>query len=62
MIKLQNFGQALGSNKFLSALQAALMSLMGVIMVGAISQIICSVGSETLLNLFTSDSKIYQII
>jgi PTS system cellobiose-specific IIC component len=62
MIKLQNFGQALGSNKFLSALQAAMMSLMGVIMVGAISQIICSVGSETLLNLFTSDSKIYQII
>lgn len=62
MIKLQEFGQKLGSNKFLAALQVAMMSLMGVIMVGAISQIICSLGSETLLNLFTSDSKIYQII
>ena len=62
MIKLQDFGQSLGSNKFLSALQAAMMSLMGVIMVGAISQIICAVGGETLLNLFTSDSKIYSIL
>lgn len=62
MIKLQDFGQNLGRNKFLSALQAAMMSLMGVIMVGAISQIICAVGGETLLNLFTSDSKIYSII
>ncbi|GFZ30179.1 permease IIC component [Clostridium zeae] len=62
MIKLQDFGQKLGSNKFLSALQAAMMSLMGIIMVGAISQIICSVGSETMLNLFSSKSKIYAII
>ena len=62
MIKLQDFGQALGSNKFLASLQAAMMSLMGIIMVGAISQIICSVGSETLLNIFTSDSKIYAMI
>jgi cellobiose PTS system EIIC component len=62
MIKLQDFGQKLGGNKFLSALQATMMSLMGIIMVGAISQIICAVGSETLLNLFTSDSKIYSIL
>ncbi|WP_160676439.1 PTS transporter subunit EIIC [Clostridium sp. C8-1-8] len=61
MIKLQDFGQKLGSNKFLSALQAAMMSLMGIIMVGAISQIICSIGSETMLNLFSSKSKIYAI-
>ena len=60
MVKLQDFGQKLGSNKFLAALQASMMSLMGIIMVGAISQIICSVG--TLLNLFTADSKIYAII
>lgn len=60
MVKLQNFGQKLGSNKFLAALQATMMSLMGIIMVGAISQIICSVG--TLFNLFTADSKIYAII
>lgn len=62
MIKLQDFGQSLGRNKYLAALQATMMSLMGVIMVGAISQIICSVGSVTMLNLFTSDSKIYAIL
>ena len=61
MIKLQEFGQKLGQNKFLSALQAAMMSCMGVIMVGAIFQIICSVGSS-MLNLFTADSQIYQIL
>lgn len=62
MIKLQDFGQGLGRNKYLSALQATMMSLMGIIMVGAISQIICSVGSESMLNLFTSDSKTYAIL
>lgn len=61
MIKLQEFGQALGRNKFLSALQAAMMSLMGVIMVGAIFQIVCAVGS-TMFNLFAADSQIYAIL
>lgn len=61
MIKLQEFGQKLGQNKFLSALQAGMMSCMGVIMVGAIFQIICSVGSS-MLHLFTPDSQIYQIL
>lgn len=61
MIKIQEFGQALGRNKFLSALQAAMMSCMGVIMVGAISQILCSVGSS-MFHLFTPDSQIYQIL
>ena len=62
MIKLQDFGQKLGSNKFLAALQAAMMSLMGIIMVGAISQIICSVGSETLLGLFKTGGSVYNIL
>lgn len=62
MIKLQEFGQALGRNKFLAALQASMMSLMGIIMVGAISQIICSVSDEKMFNLFSSTSKIYSII
>ena len=62
MIKLQDFGQKLGSNKFLAALQAAMMSLMGIIMVGAISQIICSVGSETLLGLFKTGDSVYNIL
>lgn len=61
MVKLQEFGQALGRNRFLSALQAAMMSLMGVIMVGAIFQIICAVGSS-MLKLFPADSQIYAIL
>ena len=62
MVKLQDFGQKLGSNKFLTALQAAMMSLMGIIMVGAISQIIVSVLGPSMLNLFAADSLIYATI
>lgn len=62
MIRLQEFGQNLGRNKFLAALQAAMMALMGIIMVGAISQIICAVGSEKLLNLFPTGGEVYTII
>ena len=61
MVKLQEFGQALGRNKFLGALQAGMMSCMGVIMVGAIFQILCSVGSS-MLGLFSSDSAIYTVL
>ena len=61
MVKLQEFGQKLGQNKFLSSLQAAMMSLMGIVMIGAISQIIVSIGS-TMLNLFAADSQIYAIL
>lgn len=61
MVKLQDFGQKLGSNKFLSALQGAMMSLMGIIMIGAISQIITSIGS-TMFGLFSADSEIYAIL
>ena len=57
LIKLQEFGQKLGSNKFVAALQAGMMSVMSVIMVGAVCQIICAVG--TMFNLFTADSAIY---
>jgi len=62
MIKLQEFGQKLGQNKFLTALQAAMMSLMGLIMIGAISQIICAIGSESLLNLFNTNDEIYKLL
>lgn len=58
--KLQTFGQKLGQNTFLSALQAGMMSTMAPIMVGAVCQILCSVG--VMLNLFTADSAIYQAI
>lgn len=59
-IKLQTFGQKLGTNKFLSSLQAAMMSSMGIIMVGAIFQIICALG--TMFNLFAPGDQIYAIL
>lgn len=60
MMKLQNFGQNLGSNVFLSALQGGMMSSMGVLMVGAISTIIASVGSN--FGLFQTGDAVYNII
>lgn len=60
LVKLQEFGQKLGSNKFLSALQAGMMGSMAVIMVGAISTIICVVGP--MLGLFENGSEIYNIL
>ncbi|MDD6526167.1 MAG: PTS transporter subunit EIIC [Firmicutes bacterium] len=43
MQKLNEFGQKLGANKFLSSLQGAMMSCMSVIMCGSVFQIICAV-------------------
>jgi PTS system cellobiose-specific IIC component len=59
LIKLQEFGQKLGQNKFLSALQAAMMGSMSVIMCGSVFQIICAV-----INLFGVDSSstLYTIL
>lgn len=62
LIKLQAFGQKLGANRFVSALQNSMMSMMSVLMVGAISQIVCSIGGPTMLNLYSTDSAIYQIL
>lgn len=59
---LEKFGQSLGQNKFLSSLQAGMMSLMGVIMVGAICQIITAVFGPSLLNLFAADSAIARYL
>ena len=60
LIKLQEAGQKLGANKYITALTTGLMSTMPLLMVGAVSQIICSVGTN--LNLFTIDSAIYGYI
>lgn len=60
MVKLQDFGQKLGSNKFLGALQGAMMSCMAPIMVGAIFSIICAVGP--MLGLFENGDAIYNIL
>lgn len=42
LIKLQEWGQKLGSSKYFSALQAGMMACMSLIMIGGVSQIICS--------------------
>lgn len=60
VLRLQDFGQKLGSNVFLSSLQGGMMSSLGVLMVGAISTIIANVGVS--LGLLTAGSSLYQII
>ena len=60
MVKLQDFGQKLGTNKFLSALQGAMMSMMGVLMVGAVFQIICAIGP--MLGVFENGDTIYNFL
>lgn len=60
MIKLQDFGQKLGSNKFLSALQAGMMSCMAPIMVGSIFSIICAVGP--MFGLFQNGDAVYNVL
>lgn len=62
MIKLQDFGQKLGNNKFLTALQAAMMSLMGIIMVGAIFQIITSVLGPTMFKVLEANTPVYNML
>lgn len=60
MVKLQDFGQKLGANKFLSALQGSMMSCMAPIMVGAIFSIICAVGP--MFGLFENGDAVYTIL
>lgn len=60
LIKIQEWGQKLGANKFVAALQAGMMFSMAVLMVGAVFQIICSVG--TMLNLFEATSTVYAYL
>lgn len=62
ILKLQEFSQKLAANKFLSALQSAMMSLMMVIMIGAISSILCTVGSESMLGLFQTGGPVYSAL
>ncbi|WP_412989551.1 PTS sugar transporter subunit IIC [Pediococcus siamensis] len=62
MSGLQKFGQKLGSNTFITALQAAMMSLMGVLMVGAIFQIITSVLGPTMFKVLSANSVLYNYL
>ena len=52
----------IGQNLFLSAMQSAMMALTGLTMIGAISQILCSLGSESFLGLFHSGDAVYTVI
>lgn len=56
MVGLQRAGQGLGNNKFITALQAAMMSLMGILMVGAIFQITMSVLGPTIFGVLSAKS------
>lgn len=58
MKDLQSFGQKLGENKGINALQSALMGSMGIIMVGAIFQI-CAVVPVN-LHWMTAESPVYM--
>lgn len=60
LIKAQEFGQKLGTNKFISALTAGMMATMAPIMVGSICQIICAVIS--LFNADFASSALYGYI
>lgn len=60
LIKMQEFGQKLGSNKFISALQYGMMSTMSILMVGAFCQIIASVGD--MLGFIPAGGALYNAI
>lgn len=58
MIKLQEAGQAVAANKFLSAIQNATSSLLAVIMVGAICVVLNTVLGPNMLGLIQSSTPI----
>ena len=60
LIKMQEWGQKLGSNKFISALQYGMMSTMSILMVGAFCQIIAAVGD--MLGFIPADGALYAAI
>lgn len=60
LIKLQNWGQKLGTNKFISALQYGMMSTMSILMVGSICQILATVLS--LVGLIENGGTVYNAI
>lgn len=60
LVKLQDWGQKIGSNKFLSALQGAMMSCTGLLMVSAVSIVICNIG--TMFDLIQNGDSVYNIL
>ncbi len=60
MKALQHLGDVIGQNKAISAIQASVMSLMGVIMAGSIFSIIAQV--PLAFNIWTAESQIYTAL
>ena len=60
LIKMQEMGQKLGSNKFINAVQYGMMSTMSILMVGAFCQIIAAVGD--MLGFIPADGALYAAI
>ena len=60
LIKMQEMGQKLGSNKFINAVQYGMMSTMSILMVGAFCQIIASVGD--MLGFIPTGGALYNAI
>ncbi|MFV0555971.1 MAG: PTS transporter subunit EIIC, partial [Lactovum sp.] len=60
MKSLQNFGDKIGSNKAINSIQGALMGSMGIIMVGAIFQIIATL--LTSFKILSAESSLYSTI
>jgi len=61
MQALEVGGQKLAANRFVSALQGAMMAMMAPIMVGAVFTIICSVASN-IFKIMPADSQLYLIL
>lgn len=61
MVKLQEAGQAVASNKFLSAVQNATSSLLAVIMVGAICAVLNLVLGPNMLGVVEDGTPIAQL-
>jgi PTS system cellobiose-specific IIC component len=59
---LNKFGQKLGSNTFVRALQSGMMGTMGPIMVGAVAQVVTAILGPSMLKLITADSAVYQFL
>lgn len=60
MKKLQNFGQKTASNKGLSSISGGMMICLGVILAGAVFQILAVV--PTLFKWYTTESEIYKFL
>lgn len=60
MQKLQDLGGKISANKAISSLQASMMGIMAILLIGSISQILSMLG--TMFNLFQPNDFVYNVI